>query len=455
MILQTWWLMKQMRVILPLVIISLFMVLQTNDTAQGQLVPISTYTTGVILGFADSYSDNSDSIITVNDKDMAGSSSVSIHVWSYTDGQGIWVNLPETPPGSGSFQGTVHFSTTIQSNGNTLLVSLGDKVTAEYTDPHSTIGTPLALDIYTHISRTPQSPRGGPPTTNSSAINTISTDKKSYSVGDTIIISGQVNNYSPGVPVAIEILDPQGNLVVPAQASINTDGRYSASVHGGTEGLIKIAGTYTVRAYYGTNAIPAETNFDFMNIPPSPPQDFSLSATSVIIKQGDIGTSTITISPINGFNSPITFSLSRTPSGIVTSFTPNPATTSSELTLTVDSSVPTGTYTLMITGSGPTSSSPKIATLSLQVTAPSSTPPPSPNSNDNPSTSTIIEIGGGIAAAAGGIFIAIKVSAVKALSAASKSALSSSTQSPSQQPIDHQDEIHTPIPHIVMEGNID
>ena len=80
--------------------------------------------------------------------------------------------------------------------------------------------------------------------------------------------------------------------------------------------------------------------------------DFSLSANpnSLTIAQGGQGTSTITVSPINGFNGSVTLSASGLPSGVTAGFNPNPTTSTSTLTLTVDSGAPTGTSTVTITG---------------------------------------------------------------------------------------------------------
>jgi uncharacterized membrane protein len=80
--------------------------------------------------------------------------------------------------------------------------------------------------------------------------------------------------------------------------------------------------------------------------------DFSLSAspTSRTINQGGSTNYTITIKALNGFTGPVSFSVSGFPSGSTVGFSPNPATTSS--VLTVSNATPTGTYTLTITGTG-------------------------------------------------------------------------------------------------------
>ena len=80
--------------------------------------------------------------------------------------------------------------------------------------------------------------------------------------------------------------------------------------------------------------------------------DFSLTASpsSVSIAQGSSGTSTITVVPVNGFNSNVTLSASGLPSGVSAAFSPNPTSTTSTLTLTVGASAAKGTSTVTITG---------------------------------------------------------------------------------------------------------
>src|SRR2546423_6612526 len=72
---------------------------------------------------------------------------------------------------------------------------------------------------------------------------------------------------------------------------------------------------------------------------PAPDYSLSISPSSVSVNRGG-GTAvyTVTINPTNGFNSPVTLSVSGLPSVTTGSFSPNPATTSSTLTLTVSSS---------------------------------------------------------------------------------------------------------------------
>jgi hypothetical protein len=82
--------------------------------------------------------------------------------------------------------------------------------------------------------------------------------------------------------------------------------------------------------------------------------DFSLTAapTSRTITRGRSTTYTVSIKAFNSFSGPVTFSVSGNPSGSAIAFSPNPATTSSVLSVNTSSGTPTGTYTLTITGTG-------------------------------------------------------------------------------------------------------
>jgi hypothetical protein len=87
----------------------------------------------------------------------------------------------------------------------------------------------------------------------------------------------------------------------------------------------------------------------------SQPPDFSLSISppsQQIGRNGGTLTYTVTITPSNGFNSPVNLSISGLPTGTTGSFNPNPATTTSTLTLTVASSTRKGTYQFTVTGMG-------------------------------------------------------------------------------------------------------
>ncbi len=79
---------------------------------------------------------------------------------------------------------------------------------------------------------------------------------------------------------------------------------------------------------------------------------YTLSATpnSLSVPQGRQGTSTITITPWNGFGGNVSFSASGLPNGLTAAFSPNPATNTSTLTLTASRTAATGTATVFVSG---------------------------------------------------------------------------------------------------------
>ncbi len=99
---------------------------------------------------------------------------------------------------------------------------------------------------------------------------------------------------------------------------------------------------------------------------------FTLTAnpSSLSIAQGQQGTSTITVVPVNGFNGSVTLNATGLPSGVTAQFAPNPTSTTSTLTLSASGTATKGTSTVTITGtSGAITSS---TTIQLTITTGSS-----------------------------------------------------------------------------------
>ncbi|MEM3697104.1 MAG: CARDB domain-containing protein [Candidatus Bathyarchaeia archaeon] len=121
-----------------------------------------------------------------------------------------------------------------------------------------------------------------------------------------------------------------------------------------------------------------------LTVTPLPAPDFSISASpsSVTIQQGSSGSSTITVTSINGFNQPVQLSVSGAPSGVTATLSPSqvtpPAggTATSTLTVSVSTTATTGSYTLTVTG---TSGALNHNTyVSLEITAVPNQPPNTP-----------------------------------------------------------------------------
>lgn len=136
--------------------------------------------------------------------------------------------------------------------------------------------------------------------------------------------------------------------------SIDSFGSYSAGT---------TAGSATVRATSGSVSGTAQvtvtepTAGDFL---------IAVTPTSQSVKRGGSVTYTVTITPLNGFAGSVTLSLASTPSRSTATFSPNPTTGTSTLTIDTSRRTSRSTYDLTITGvSGSLSHS---ATASLTVT---------------------------------------------------------------------------------------
>ncbi|MGA2964334.1 MAG: protease pro-enzyme activation domain-containing protein, partial [Candidatus Korobacteraceae bacterium] len=85
---------------------------------------------------------------------------------------------------------------------------------------------------------------------------------------------------------------------------------------------------------------------------PASSTSFQLTAapTNLTIQPGGSGTTTITVNALGGFSAPVTLSINAAPPGITATFSQNPVTTSSVLTLSADPASPRGSFLLKING---------------------------------------------------------------------------------------------------------
>ncbi len=113
------------------------------------------------------------------------------------------------------------------------------------------------------------------------------------------------------------------------------------------------SGTFSVTVAGTSGSLTATTTVGVTVVPSA---DFGLSAAtgSLSIAQGTGATTTITVTPMNGFSGSVNLSASGLPSGVTASFIPNPAITTSALTLSAGSAAATGTFTVTITGTSGT-----------------------------------------------------------------------------------------------------
>jgi hypothetical protein len=118
-------------------------------------------------------------------------------------------------------------------------------------------------------------------------------------------------------------------------------------------------------------------NFKFPGCGTTGTPDFTIGASpsSVTINQGSNGTSTITITSLNGFNSATTLSASGLPSGVTAAFSTNPVTPPANgsatltLTLTASATATTGAATVTITGTSGSTTHTTTINLTVNTTA--------------------------------------------------------------------------------------
>lgn len=91
---------------------------------------------------------------------------------------------------------------------------------------------------------------------------TVSTDKSSYNMGDTIVISGAVKSPVAGTPVTILILDPNNLLLQAERISVSPNDSFQTTITIAPSNW-KLSGTYLVSTQYGSSNIKAQTTFYF------------------------------------------------------------------------------------------------------------------------------------------------------------------------------------------------
>ncbi|HVZ62430.1 MAG TPA: PEFG-CTERM sorting domain-containing protein [Candidatus Nitrosotalea sp.] len=152
----------------------------------------------------------------------------------------------------------------------------------------------LSVPIFAQQDATPSaSPPAAP-------LITTSIDKTSYTLGDTIVISGQVQSVVVGTPLVIQIFDPNNSLVQVAQIDVSEDGKYTDTIKA-VGPYWKLNGVYTIKVQYGPPNVTAQSTFTFQSTPttisdvfqlkdPGSQQTFNVNYT---ISGGSVKTMTI------------------------------------------------------------------------------------------------------------------------------------------------------------------
>ena len=106
----------------------------------------------------------------------------------------------------------------------------------------------LALMLSPHVS---YAYYASTPTVNKFT-TTVSTEKKSYSAGETINLSGQATPYEQGRKLSVIVRDTASNIMLLKTVPVNSDGTYSYSI---TDTSSWKKGNYNVAAQYGSSDV--------------------------------------------------------------------------------------------------------------------------------------------------------------------------------------------------------
>ena len=163
--------------------------------------------------------------------------------------------------------------------------------------------------------------------------------------GNSTITVAPINGFTGSVSLSASGL-PAG-----ITATFNPATTTSASTLTLTASGTATTGTATV-TITGVSGTLTHTTTVTLTVNTVPVPDFGLSASpaSLTVTQGNSGNSTITVTPINGFNGSVALSASGLPMGVTATFNPASTTTTSTLTLTASATATTGTATVTITG---------------------------------------------------------------------------------------------------------
>jgi predicted secreted protein with PEFG-CTERM motif len=114
----------------------------------------------------------------------------------------------------------------------------------------------------------------------------VTTDKASYSEGETIVITGEVRDLYSGTPVSVIVKAPNGNLVSIAQINVGADKKFSTEMTAGGA-LMNSEGAYIVTAQYGTVNRSAETTFEFGGAATTPPEEDESTVSDTMVSMRD------------------------------------------------------------------------------------------------------------------------------------------------------------------------
>jgi thermitase len=125
----------------------------------------------------------------------------------------------------------------------------------------------------------------------------------------------------------------------------------------------------TWNATYGYGRIDMAAALSYGSPPPQPDFTLSASPSSQTVTAGGGTSYAVSVGSTNGFGGSVQLSVAGLPSAATATFSPNPATGSSQLSVTTGTATPAGTYPLTITGSSGSLSHSTSVTLVVQAQA--------------------------------------------------------------------------------------
>src|SRR5882762_5571521 len=266
---------------------------------------------------------------TVNVGSLNGfSGTVTFSASGLPSGAGASFN-PTSVTGSGSSTMTVTTSTSTPAGTYTIMIT----------------GASGSLSHATTVSLTVNA--AAQPNFSLSASPSSVTVTQGNSGTSTITVTPQ-NSFSGTVTFGVTSDLPSGAGASFSPTSVTGSGSSTMTV---TTLTSTPAGTYPI-TITGTSGSLSHTTTVSLTVNAAAQPNFSLSRSpsSVTITQGTSGTSTITVTPQNGFTGSVSLATSVLPNGVTASFNPASTTSTSMLTLTASSSATTGSVTVTITG---------------------------------------------------------------------------------------------------------
>ena len=219
---------------------------------------------------------------------------------------------------------------TINASGSTVLGTSEVYVGANGTALSTELAFPLTITALPTSTYTVSSASPSLNITQGGNVTDVITVTRLNGFPDSVNLS--VYGLPSGVSASFGTNPTTGTSVMALTAdSSATPGFYWCTVAG-------ISGTQTIYGYF----------YLTVGFPPS--FTFSSSPTSLTVAQGASASGNITIAPQAGFTGSVTLSVPNLPNGLTPSFSANPTTGSSLLTLTANCSISPGNYLAIVTG---------------------------------------------------------------------------------------------------------